>query len=82
MKAVKHHRDINSEFLLPNGGAEYQISSGCKCKSKYFYHIRYTLPSIFFLQNIAGGNFSIDSSYIYFKKFKFRSVIIFGNLIT
>lgn len=58
---------------------KYQISSGCECKSKYSYRILNTLPSIF-QQNIAGGNFSIDSSYFYFKNFKFKSVIIFGNL--
>lgn len=59
---------------------KYQISSGCECKSKYSYHILNTLPNTFVLQNIAGGNFSIDSSYFYFKNIKFKSVIIFSNL--
>lgn len=59
---------------------KHQISSGCEGKSKYSYRIQNTLPSIFFSQNIAGRNFSIDSLYFYFKISKFQSVTIFGNL--
>lgn len=59
---------------------KHQISSGCEGKSKYSYLMQNTLPSIFFLQNIAGRNFSIDSSYFYFKISKFQLVTIFGNL--